>query len=376
MRRERQPEAKKRFSGIDIIKILACFLVISVHFFLHSGFYMVPLNDSFGRPQIVFRWIAFLCVPLFMITTGYLMRNKTLSLKYYAGLLHILIFYLIIGIGTLYFKIHYHHLEYTLWTGIRSLLHFQAVDYAWYVEYYITLFLLIPFINAAYNSMQTKQRRLLMLLTVAMLTSVSQSVFIGEQLDKQIRLFPGCYLQGICVSYYPFLYYLIGMFIRDYPPRRHKLRSKLICLAVFCGSIAFLYVRTWQQTQKSDLKHFVSWHFDNYGAWPVVLAGTSLFLLLFDIRCRSKMTRFILKTLSNATFCAFLLSYIYDSLAYRRLIKIAPYIPNRFHYAPLVILYVFTCSILSGVVLQGIYHAAEAGIRKLHRSSKQRQHKQ
>ena len=81
---------KERFAGIDIVKITALILVVSVHAFLHTGFYSTPVSFQFGALQIYFRWIAFCCVPLFMTVTGYLMSRKTLTARYYKGILRVL----------------------------------------------------------------------------------------------------------------------------------------------------------------------------------------------------------------------------------------------------------------------------------------------
>ena len=83
-------DTKPRFAGIDIVKILACFFVVSVHFFRNCGFYNTPITPDFGTLAIYGRWLTFTCVPLFMITTGFLMKNKKLSGKYYLGITRVL----------------------------------------------------------------------------------------------------------------------------------------------------------------------------------------------------------------------------------------------------------------------------------------------
>ena len=77
---------KERNINIDLIKFIAVFSVISVHFFLNNGFYGKIIV---GKEMYIFSFIRTLfmiCVPLFIITTGYLMKNKTLSKKYYFGI--------------------------------------------------------------------------------------------------------------------------------------------------------------------------------------------------------------------------------------------------------------------------------------------------
>ena len=88
---------ERRNSSLDILRIVAAFTVLSVHFFLHNGFYSEPVQGMGPIEGIVnflttgdeaamhgpwmflavmLRTFFGVCVPLFMITTGYLMKNK------------------------------------------------------------------------------------------------------------------------------------------------------------------------------------------------------------------------------------------------------------------------------------------------------------
>ena len=89
---------KPYYAGIDIIKILAAFFVVSIHFFLYSGVYYVPIQSKEYIAPIAMRWLVYTCVPLFMIATGYLMKNKKFSGKYYLGLIKIIVIYIVVSI--------------------------------------------------------------------------------------------------------------------------------------------------------------------------------------------------------------------------------------------------------------------------------------
>ena len=360
-------EAKPRFVGIDIVKIVAYFLVVSVHFFLYSGFYSTPITAQFGHAEIYIRWICYCCVPLFMITTGYLMKNKTLSKGYYHGALRVLVLYLIISVICVVFNHYYNHRAYTAWEFIRGIFMYTDAQYAWYVEYYFTLFLLIPFVNAAWNGMGSHKNKLIMLITVCLVTSVSQSLYIGFDHDTQIRLIPGYFSR--C---YPFAYYLIGAYVRDYPPKR-TVSNKFYFLAVFVVSLTWLSTSTFQQSLQYSEKNFIfySWHYNDYGAWPVVLCSAMLFLLMFDITCKNKGVRAVLKTLGNATFAAYLISYCFDQKFYRDLVTRIPQLenhaemPERCAHWYETVLPTFFCALVCGLILQGLYDLCDKGIRAL-----------
>lgn len=86
---------KNRNLNIDLVKCVAVFSVISVHFFANAGLYRNVIVGNNMYIAVVFRSLFMVCVPLFIITTGYLMRKKELSKKYYFGIKRVLIEYLL-----------------------------------------------------------------------------------------------------------------------------------------------------------------------------------------------------------------------------------------------------------------------------------------
>lgn len=356
----RKRKEPKRFAGIDIVKILACFFVVAVHFFLNSGFYATPISEEFGRGQIYVRWITFCCVPLFMITTGYLMKNKTFSGKYYRGILRVLVIYLVTSLICVTYNILFLHMSYTPWTIVRGLLMYSAAHYGWYVEYYFTLFAVIPFLNAAWNGLKNRGERTALLLTVILLTMVSYSFYIGTDYDTQIRVLPGYFYR--C---YPIAYYFIGVYIREYPPRRN-LVHKAVYAVVYLLALVWISTVTYRQCLGNEEANHIwrTWHYEDYGAWPIALMSTMLFLLLFDIRCKNRLLAGILSRVSNATFAAYLVSYVFDSAFYSRLNAKIPEVPARFAYAPAIVICVFVCSICSGMLIQGLYERCAKRLRR------------
>ena len=74
---------KKRDSSLDILRIIAVFTVLSVHFFLHNGFYSQTVEDKPMYIAVVMRTLFSVCVPLFMLLTGELICKLELSIKFY-----------------------------------------------------------------------------------------------------------------------------------------------------------------------------------------------------------------------------------------------------------------------------------------------------
>ena len=161
---------KKRDSSLDILRIVAVFTVLSVHFFLHNGFYSQTIQ---GKPMyiaVVMRTLFSVCVPLFMLLTGYLMSKKELSKKYYSGIAKTLVVFVISTLACMIYKNIAQGEILNFKTFILGTLDFTGSNYSWYIEMYIGLFLLAPFLNLAYGKLKSKRQKQVLLITVVFLT--------------------------------------------------------------------------------------------------------------------------------------------------------------------------------------------------------------
>lgn len=58
----------------------------------------------------------------------------------------------------------------TFYSGLLSILAFKGANYAWYIEMYIGLFCLIPFLNLIWQGLEDQRQRKLLVLTMIGLT--------------------------------------------------------------------------------------------------------------------------------------------------------------------------------------------------------------
>lgn len=364
---------KPYFAGIDILKLIAVLFVIWVHTFLYNGFYSTPINDQKYLAPIACRWIAYTCVPIFMTITGYLMKNKKFSGKYYLGILRVLVIYIVVSIVCMRYKHEHFGTEYTWWTAMKGFLNnYDNAQYGWYLNYYFAIFCMIPFLNLAFNGLKNKKQRLALVATFTILTIVARSFYVGFDPADQSRIFPD-YLSG----FWPVAYYYAGAFIREYPPKR-CIRNKVLILIVLAAAIAFLTQSTYNQSMENldNNRSFLSRHFNDYGTYPVFIAAVCIFLLFFDISTRNKNVKFVLRQLGDATFCTYLMSYVFDQEYYMK--KLYPEYPNaadgtwnydRFTHAYEGIGYVFVRAMFWALIIQNAYNLIEflikLGIKKL-----------
>ena len=74
---------KVRNPALDIIRCFAFLFVVCVHFFMNTEFYYEKVSGFPMYVMMVMRSLFIICVPLYLLLTGYLMSGKKLTLSYY-----------------------------------------------------------------------------------------------------------------------------------------------------------------------------------------------------------------------------------------------------------------------------------------------------
>lgn len=357
---------QSRNAAMDIIRIVAAFTVLSVHFFLHNGFYSQTVEGAPMYIMVLMRTLFSVCVPLFMILTGYLMSHKTLSRKYYSGISKTLIIFVLATLACMIFKTIHDNEPFTLKSFILGTLDFTGANYSWYIEMYIGLFLLIPFLNLAYNKLKNKRQKQILVLTLVFLTIIPTVFNIfnfdtpawwsdPKTSDTFSKLIPSWWM-GI----YPITYYFTGCYIREYGIKL-KTRSTLVLflLAILIFG-TFNYYRSYGTTFKSGT--YVYW----YGIEPFVLS-VLLFVLLSRIKTENmnEKVKFVLWKVSDLALGIYLISYIFDMLVYPVLnAKINP-MTDRLPFYFVAVPIVFVCSMLASAIMNIVAKYIQILFKKL-----------
>ena len=148
---------QKRNLNIDLIKVLAVFLVVLVHFFNRTGYYGLPSRSPLMLFATFIWSVAMACVPLFLIATGYLMKNAKYSKKFFTNLLRVVGYYAaaVVVLTITDKQAHGFGLIRVFFENLFTFNH-----YSWYVNMYIGLYLMSPMLNAAFESLKTKKNQL------------------------------------------------------------------------------------------------------------------------------------------------------------------------------------------------------------------------
>lgn len=343
---------KSRDTSLDIIRIVAAFTVLSVHFFLHNGFYSQIVEGVPMYIACLMRTLFSVCVPLFMILTGYLMSKKILSRRYYLGIVKTLVVFVLATIACMIFK---HYTE-GAQLGFKELLlgtlDFTGANYSWYIEMYIGLFLIAPFLNLAYSKLKSKKQKQVLVLTMIAITILPSlfNIYNFETAqwwtspttsDTFQKLFPSWW-----AGFYPVAYYFTGCYLREY-----KLKIKTSTLfALFASSLfvfgTFNYFRSYGTTFKSG--SYVYW----YGFEPYVLS-VFIFMLLKRIKTEnfSAGAKIALWKISDLALGIYLISFIFDRIVYQQLCEKIPMMTDRIIWYFATVPLVFVLSALASALM-------------------------
>ncbi len=350
----------KRNTALDIVRIVAFFSVVAIHFWLYTGYYEVKMQ---GIPMLAFtvlRCAVSYCVPLFVMLSGYLLNQKKLSTRYYRGIIKILGTYILSAIICMIFKHFYFGDELTFRLTFFSILNFKGANYAWYIEMYIGLFLLIPFLNTMYHGLEGKEQKKTLIWTLIGLSALPSIVNIYNFIepgwfanptisDSYQKLIPDWW-----IAIYPITYYMIGAYLKEYPIKIKK-RYNLLLFAVAAILFGiFAYYR--------DYGRNYSWGvYTDWNSVQALVLAVMMFVFLSqrNVTKRPIPIKKILAHLSDLCLGAYLMSYVADCSLYPFLWKIAPTLNQRALYFIPMILLVGCASLVLSEILNLLYKAIE-----------------
>lgn len=355
----------KRDPAMDIIRCTALLCVVAVHFFKNSGFYEETVTGVPMYIMVLLRTGLMICVPLFLMLTGALMGTKQLGCGYYRKLGRTLGIYLLASLACILYRRWFLPETFSAKLALVGLFDFSAAPYGWYIEMYLGLFLLIPFLNILYGHLEDQRKKQCLLLTLLLLTAVPGTVNAHRIFDLQWWIHPASsdlyykVFPAWWTGIYPLTYYFLGCYLREYPLQIKSSGNFALILLVVLAAGSYNFYR-------SRGSAYVEGTWQDYGA----LSTTLLTVLVFNFLAQGDYTWLspqlcrCLQKLSDWSLGAYLVSWIFDQAFYGILNGHEPVMQNRLVYFPLVVPAVYVCSLALSAVLNGIYRAVSYFVRR------------
>ena len=294
--------AKKHDINLDFVRAVAALFIVFSHFFDNTGLYEFDTAFPIKLASVGLRMIVGTCVAMFIMLTGYLCSEKKLSARYYLGFVRIYITYLVCSAFAYLARIFLLHESLGLHQMISELISFESIEYAWYLLMYLGLFLMIPFLNLAFNGLETDKQRLVLIGTFLYLS------ILPSLLHRPVHLMTVWWK-----NLSPIAYYYTGAYLHRARPRVSAKKAAgllLVLVAAFVGIDVLLLGPSGEWTID------VTRH-DHY-------QGYACAVLCFVILQNAGADRFpekvqaIIKYFASLSLSIYLLSWITDSLVYPR----------------------------------------------------------
>lgn len=352
--------SEKRNPALDVVRCFAFFSVVFIHFFLYSGFYDEIITGWLFWLMIILRTLLLPCVPLFLLLSGYLMIEKKLTRTYYRKLIDTLAVYVLASLCCLLSNV-IHSLiagdnDSPLGYLLIGIFSYTTAPYAWYIEMYIGLFLLIPFLNILYANLRSRREKLGLVATLFVVCALPAAVniFRFDSLQWWLNPTENSNYHNLLPAFwrfsYPVFYYYVGAYLREYPLKLKKLPCGVLIVlwAVLFGTFQFY---------RSYGSIFVQGEWQGWSSAYVAAGSILVFHLLSGLDC-SQWSEKAKKTagyLSGLCLGGYLVSAIFDKWFYEILNNSLDTFFDKIFYIPLIVPAVIICSLILSAILNWVY---------------------
>ena len=281
------PKTSKRYFGIDLIRVVACFLVMQTH---AGEIYYIEDNGDLIRNEKniwpgIFNSLARVCVPLFVMISGYLLlpmktdystflkkRFTRVSFPFIVFCIFYDIYYYIRGVidvKTMLINIPKIFINYG-----------SELGHLWFMYMIMGVYLLIPIFSPWIKS--AKKEHFYFYFVIWLISSFSCYIHLAfPQIWGEVYWNNNTVVQGFIGD---FGYAVLGAFIKLHLKEKNLYILGIILYLIGSGftMFGFLYKRE-EATTCEEIE--VTWKFDSIN---VVIATFGVFLLLRKVECKNE----------------------------------------------------------------------------------------
>ena len=345
---------KTKRADLDLIRCFAIIFVISVHGLSYVGFYELSNPSMTLFVCHLIRAIVIICVPLFLILTGYLSAEKEyiLNLKYLEKPFRLLAIYIICALICSIPQFMRGEIK----SFFVALFEFKAAPYAWYLAMYLGLYLMIPFLNEFIASKNGGRKGLFVLIVLVTLPTVTNNCNFNSfewwngSKEQSSQLIPNYWDE-----LYPIMYYMIGAFLKHNDAITNKLKNKKL---LFVGTVfVFATINCFKNYNTP-----FSWDWaTSYGGYQCLIVSVIFFCSLLGWNVKNQKIRWVINSVAKYSFGMYLISWPIDIVVYKMTKILLPQY-NPILILPITITIVFVCAYICSII---VTKAADIIISKL-----------
>lgn len=287
---------KPRYAFIDMLRVLACFLVIVNHTIPMVFLEFAPSSTWFA--SVVYFYISKVSVPVFVMIAGYTMLGKVDDYKKSMQRVLRMIAALFV------FSLPYYLLQcivgdrinYGVMDFISSVLQNPLTIAFWFLHMYIGLMLMLPFVQKFVTNLTKKDCQIFIGITlfVSGTMPMVEHIFPTVTYSKLVDL-------ALFDSYISML--LIGYYIKNYIVPTKKLTITAFVCYILC--IIFSVSMTLHEYYRTSGVNYL--FYDDRVFLANVLEAACFFYLIQQIKLKEKTAK-IMKIVAGCTFGIYLIS--------------------------------------------------------------------
>lgn len=224
---------KERMSNFELMRIISMFMIVVWHVITRNEL----VRNTSGTVSLVLSFLQFFLavhVNSFMLLSGYFQVDKKIKIRKVIDLLFTSWFYrclaviIFVSLGLVTFS----YVDI-----IKEISFLDITDNYWFINLYIALYLLAPFLNTMIKNFDQKEHRRC-LITMTILFSIIPIITNGKNIDNT----------GFSIIHFIYLY-LIGAYLRKYPLKdnwhfkrysKEKFKTIILCLGITSFVLNFM----------------------------------------------------------------------------------------------------------------------------------------
>lgn len=341
----------KRKYNYDLLRILACIMVISIHVSA-KNFYKIPLESFDWNILNIFDSISRASVSLFFMISGAFFLNKKIDYKtlYKKYILKYLILYIIYSIiyGIIeWYKLDTIHL--LTFSNIKIIIKNSIIgsNHLWFLITLITLYAISPFMKKALDNLESKDWK--NILIIAFIFILLNSIYKLDVIPyyKWIKIILDKIPLSMLCQYY--IYFILGYYFMNIDKKENN--RTLIYLAAFIINVLLCIVIT---KNISIIKNHATPVAYDYLFIFTYIEAICLFKIFNNkqIISVSNKHKKIIKYISDQTLNIYLIHMIFVNFIFDKQINVLNY--GAIIYVPLLILIIFLLSLLTSIIINKI----------------------
>lgn len=281
---------KERMDNIELLRIIAMLMVVSLHFLSRGG-----INSNANFPSGIYYlssfWdaISIISVNIYIIISGYFLVESNFKIS---KLIYIIVqvftysfgFYLLgLGLGLVRFNV---------LDLVKSLLPLLTYQY-WFASVYVGLYIIFPFLNKGIKAMDEKQHRILCIILFVMFDFYLPSKALG--------------VNGYSIMWMMSLY-IFAAYLRLYYKPTGRVTSKLMllyCIPTILLPCTRFLIDFVGKLINRDLSGYSKFFYKNNSIF-VCASSIALFVIFLNIKIKSIVIQKIIRLIAPLTFGVYL----------------------------------------------------------------------